>query len=222
MTQDLLHSFPGQAADEPVFIFVRPYPIAFIPTALIFVFVFVLSLIAQFLLRSHQLIDFENFTANVGIMLLGVFQLITLIVFFVAVFDFYFDIVIVTDRRLVDIDQEQLFFRRISELSLEDIEDVSSQVKGLFATVFDYGLIEIQTAGARENFYMHNIHFPREVTALILDLKHQAEQNVPHGSRVPHSGAIAIINNKILHSTEELKAVGAMPPSSPIPPNAPQ
>lgn len=210
--QDFLHSFPTQEQNEPVFIFARPYWIAFVPTALIFIFILLFSFLAQIALVTSFVMELSPDFILGSLLFLGIFQLITLVVFTVAIFDFYFDLIIVTDRRLVDINQEQLFQRRISELTLSDIQDASSETKGIFPTIFGYGTIEIQTAGARDNFCMRNLRYPYELRALILDLAEQAHEGKPEGTRWPETKTVAVINNRILHTPQELEDFGAILP----------
>lgn len=210
MTSDLLHAFPGQLPDEPVFVFARPYPLAFLPTASIFALLFALTIGGQISLASG-FFALPADAVNAGLAILGAFQLFVIIVFFIAVFDFYFDIIIVTSRRLVDIDQEQLFFRRINELGIDGVEDVSSQQKGFLQTVFNYGMVEIQTAGTRPNFLVQNIYRPREVTAIILNLSEQAKSEVAAPARFPKSQVVGVINNQMAADVTELTALGAYP-----------
>lgn len=210
---DLLHSFPGQEANEPVFVFARPFPLAYIGTAIIFIIVFAASLLAQYGLVNNGFGNLDLESVRAGVLLLGIFQLIALTVFFVSVFDFYYDILIVTDRRLVDIDQQQLFYRQISQLSLEDVEDVTSIVKGMFPTFFNYGTVRIQTAGEKENFVVEHVRHPREIATIILDLSQQAKEGINETNRYPESKVLAVINNNAITSIEELKETGAILPS---------
>lgn len=208
---DLTHAFPGQEVHEPVFVFARPYPIAFIPTALVFLLVFAFAIFGQFVLLS----GFGGLSVaavNGGILFLGFFQLTVLVVFLVVILDFYFDILIVTDRRLVDIDQEALFFRKISELSLTDVQDVSSTVQKFVATVFNFGLVDVQTAGTQRHFLAENLLHPREIAVIILDLADQATKGVPELERFPQSHIIAVINNDLITTIDGLQGRGAILP----------
>jgi hypothetical protein len=213
MINDLRHSFPGQETNEPVFVFARPFFIAFLPTAAIFFILMLVSFLAQAYVSTTSF--FANFGPNFNefaVIFLGVFELFGLLVFLVAILDFYFDLLIVTDRRLVDIDQEQLFYRRVSELSLEEIEDVTSEIKGFLPTIFNYGTVIVETAGARTDFVINNIRNPREVSVIILDLKAQAKANVPEGDRHPDGNVMGVINQQLMHSTADLQAAGALLP----------
>lgn len=210
---NLRNSFPGQERDEAVFVFARPYWVAFVPTALIFVFLFIVTLFGQIALANNWLIELNEVSINTGILFLGIFQLLTLIVFLVAIFDFYFDILIVTDRRLVDIDQEQLFFRRINELSLADVEDASSIIKGIFPTIFGYGNLEIQTAGTKDNFSVCNVLHPYELRSLILELAEQAHAGTNQAKRFPDGKTVGVINNQLITSPQQLQETGALLPN---------
>jgi hypothetical protein len=210
---DLLHSFPGQEANEPVYVFARSYPIGMIPTFLIYAIVEIVSLIGQILIRG---VDFSQSFPNLGnymIMGIGIFQLLALIIFLIEVMDFYFDIVIVSDRRFVDIEQEQLFYRKISELSLEDVEDVSSVINGFFPTFFNYGTVQVQTAGEKEMFIMHNVRYPREITAITLNLSEQAKKKRLSQERFPETEVIGVINSTRLYTAQDLKNAGAILPA---------
>jgi hypothetical protein len=207
---DLRHSFPSQEKDEAVFVFARPYWFAFLPTLFIFIFLFTLSAIGQIFITGAS--GITAFTMNMVIILIGIFQLMALVVFLVAVLDYYFDVLIVTDRRVVDIDQEQLFYRKISELNLRDIEDTSFSRQGFFQTLLNYGTISIQTAGEKSNFTINNIKFPSEIATIISDLADQAKDDVPDSERFPEIEVIGVIEGILITDPNDLVIKGAMLP----------
>jgi len=59
---------------------------------------------------------------------------------------------LVTDRSLVQIMQKTLFIRKVSRLSMSNVEDVSEEQRGILASIFNYGTLTVQTAGTMENF----------------------------------------------------------------------
>jgi hypothetical protein len=83
---------------------------------------------------------------------------------------YYLNIQIVTNIRIVDIDQYSLFHRTISELHINQIEDVTSETKGVIATIFQFGYVFVQTAGTRERFEFDRVARPEEIEKLILEL----------------------------------------------------
>lgn len=207
----LRHSFPSQERNEAVFVFARPYWFAFLPSILIFILVFSGAAAGQ-AYAATQPGGLSPFTANIIVLGLGIFLLIVLTVFVVAVLDYYFDIIVVTDRRLVDIDQEQLFYRKISELNLRDVQDVSFDRSGFFQTFLNYGSITIQTAGERMNFTLNNLRHPSEIAGIISDLADQAKSDIKPEDRFPETHVIGVIEGELITDPEKLVVVGAMLP----------
>ncbi len=83
--------------------------------------------------------------------------------------DYYLDIWIVTDRRIVNIDQKGLFSREVSTLRMERIQDVTLEVHGIVATVLGFGNVHVQTAGESEEFLIKGINNPERVKRKILE-----------------------------------------------------
>lgn len=83
--------------------------------------------------------------------------------------DHYLDLWVVTDRRIISIDQKSLFVRSVGSFRLERLQDMNIEIPGLLATIFDYGHIQAQTAsGSEDEFSVHNLPKPREIKAIIL------------------------------------------------------
>lgn len=84
--------------------------------------------------------------------------------------DYYLDIWVVTDRRIISIDQRGLFVRSVGSFRLERLQDMNIVIPGFLATMLDYGHIEAQTAsGAEEEFQVRFLPHPREIKSLILE-----------------------------------------------------
>jgi len=58
----------------------------------------------------------------------------------------------------------------VSELHLNQIQDVTSETRGVAATFLSYGDVYIQTAGTRERFNFKGINNPDEVKEKITNL----------------------------------------------------
>lgn len=104
------------------------------------------------------------------VLLAGVYLLSVTLFFFAYFIDFYLDVLFVTNDRLVDMEQCNLFARTVSEIDLYRIQDITSEVKGVFAHLFDYGTITIQSAGTAPKFKIQNIPNPHKLRQQILDL----------------------------------------------------
>ncbi len=206
---------PNQDPDESIFIFVRPYFLAFLPwlgLGLALVIIGLAMLIVTML-------NFPDLAApGIGhevLVVIASTYFLTLIPFFtVAFLDYYFDIQIVSDHRLVDINQSGLFRRSVNELDLEEIEDVSSSTKGILSSIFDFGTVEVETAGPIEKFIFPNVKHPGEIAEIILDLSKQAKdmRGQTHKELTPHTPVKGVIDNTLYTNVQDLAKVGVMAP----------
>lgn len=77
----------------------------------------------------------------------------------------------VTDHNIVQVVQKGMLMRKISQLSLANVEDVTSEQKGAFANMYNYGTLVIETAGEQANFNFNFCPNPHRVAKIILDAK---------------------------------------------------
>jgi len=78
---------------------------------------------------------------------------------------------IITNFKVIDIDQRRLFDRRVSEIPFEKIKDISYRTKGIISTIFQLGEIEILTSDSKLSFVLKKIYRPQEVQQLITNLQ---------------------------------------------------
>ena len=97
---------------------------------------------------------------------------------FLVWIDYYFDIWIITDERIINIEQKGLFMRQISEADYTKIQDVTAQIEGFLPTVINYGDVYIQTAAEKERFVFRTISRPYQIEDLLMQLarKKKAKQ----------------------------------------------
>ena len=82
---------------------------------------------------------------------------------------YYLDVWIVTDRRIIHIDQVSLFNREVTTLRMERVQDVTTEVRGILATLLRFGSLRVQTAGALDEYtVMHGMPRPESVKRAIL------------------------------------------------------
>lgn len=99
---------------------------------------------------------------------LSLYYLFMLLAYFHSFVDYHLDIWVVTDQRIVAIEQEGLFRRVTSELNIMNVQDVTSEVHGKLETFLNFGNVHIQTAGQRERFVFENVPSPADVAKIIL------------------------------------------------------
>lgn len=90
---------------------------------------------------------------------------------FIIWVDFYFDVWIITNERIVNIEQKALFVRTISELKFDKIQDTSVEIIGLIPTILNFGDVYVQTAGTTERFLFRKISDPQKIKSLIMNMQ---------------------------------------------------
>ncbi len=81
--------------------------------------------------------------------------------------DWFFNIYIVTNERLVDIDFLHLLYKHFTQAEIYRIQEISFTTGGIIATFFNYGTVFIQTAGDMPNIEFANVPFPERVVQII-------------------------------------------------------
>ncbi|MCL5775293.1 MAG: PH domain-containing protein [Patescibacteria group bacterium] len=169
--------FPSQQEEEKVFLVIREHWFHLFLKIVVWL-MFVAALLA-FNKYTPEYVPalLEGTMGAVTRLFTQVYTLFLTLSIFVIWLSYYLNMQIITDRRIVDVDQAGLFSHTVSELHIENIEDVTSETKGLFGTLFNYGMVYVQTAASVERFEFDNVPNPAAIEKLILDLY---EKN-PHG-----------------------------------------
>jgi len=180
-------NFPGQHDNEKVILFLRRHWFIFLLNILI-VIVSLLGLVLVFVFLTLLSSDFSQ-SDYYGLLLFAesIGTLFIWNLFFILWIDFYLDAWIVTNERIINIDQKGFFNRDISELKLTKIQDVTSEIVGVIPTVLGYGNIYVQTAAEIERFTFFQIPNPNEVKNIIVQLqekeRHQEEREMGQAIR---------------------------------------
>jgi len=95
------------------------------------------------------------------------------VLFFTQFIDYYLDLWVVTNDRIIDIEQFGLFSRITSELDLFRIQDVSSDITGLFSTMFNYGDVIVKTASNNQSIIFRNVSDPNTIRENLIKLSHE-------------------------------------------------
>ncbi len=90
-------------------------------------------------------------------------MLVVWIAFFIAWTRYYLDVVVLTTKRLIYVEQLGLFAREISELRIENIQDMRVEIVGLVPSLLGYGNLYIQTAGEQKEFSILTIPNPGDL-----------------------------------------------------------
>lgn len=161
-------TFENQDADEEIVLLVRRDLITNVPwTFVALILIFIPVLISMF---SFLFTPFFNFSSTV--------QLIGTLFYYTIIFGFilieftlwYFNIGLVTTKRIVDFNVYGILSKQISETKLNLVEDVTYTQVGSIRTIFNYGDVHIQTAGNSPNFEFDRAPEPARIVRVIADM----------------------------------------------------
>lgn len=155
-----------------------------LPIILIGIVPFILAIIiSPFITAAPALVTF--FTS--------VWLLVVWAMVFTVWTNYYLDIWIVTDKRIVNINQIHLFRREVSTLRIERVQDIKVETHGFFASLLNFGNLQVQTAGPEAAFYLiEGIPHASQVRNAILErvdmvtehkseLEYNTEERPPQG-----------------------------------------
>lgn len=165
--------FPGQQDNEEILLVIRQHWMVFVSRLILwFLFVVILMGIDYFIPRYAPVLLTPPYGEIIALIknIYLMFLLLGLLMMWVI---YYLNLQIVTNERVVDVDQHSLLHHKISEVYLSRVQDVTAEIKGLLPTFFNYGNVHIQTAGETERFVFSRIPNPAAVAKLISDLYEQ-------------------------------------------------
>jgi len=167
--------FETRDKGEKVVLLLRRHPI----TNLRWIFLTILMFLAPLLLTSFPIIDFlpSNFRF---VAVLG-WYMITFAFAFENFLDWFFNVDMITDERIVDIDFVNLIYKEISDANIDKIQDVTVKVGGVIPTMFDYGDVYIQTASEKPRFEFLSIPKPEDVAKILQELRNEEKQEELEG-----------------------------------------
>jgi hypothetical protein len=97
-----------------------------------------------------------------------------------ALYVYLHNYLVITNLHLIKVQQTGLFARQTSELRFGNIEDVRGGRRGILGTLLDFGDIEVQTAGAAENFLFRTVDHPQIVADHLLQFQDELRAAAAH------------------------------------------
>ena len=162
----------GQDPDEKILLLLRAHPI----TNLSWILLTLLTLSLPFMIPKFLPflgIQLNSIPYSYWLVFLIMDFLLALAIIFEGFLYWYFNVYIVTTKNIVDVDFHSILFKNIDVAPLRNIEDTSSSMGGILNSIFHYGHVFIQTAGASKNIDLHSVPRPHHVADFILDEAHK-------------------------------------------------
>ncbi|MEK7642776.1 MAG: PH domain-containing protein [Patescibacteria group bacterium] len=125
----------------------------------------------------------DGFIGGYGLFAYFLWVLVLWVIFFIEWTDYYLDVWILTNKRIVDIEQRGFFHRHVTSFRYEQIQDITVNTKGLIATFFKFGTLHIHTAGStsgtteHDDIIIDHAANPEEIRTLVAK---EQEKNYMH------------------------------------------
>jgi hypothetical protein len=166
---------PSPLPDEKIIFYLRRHWFIFARQVCLYVILLTAPVIAaplvlKFLPSLWDRLFNGALTEVLATLAISLYFLAVWLFFWNAWVDYYLDVWLVTNERVVLLEQRGLFNRTVAELRLSRVQDVAAQTKGLASTIFNFGEVRVQTAGEQNNFVFHQVAQPYEVAEKVMRL----------------------------------------------------
>lgn len=158
-------TFETQDPQEEILLILRAHWLTNIP----WLIVATLLSLAPLLLTYFPLLS--GFPARYQTIAVVIWYLVVLMYVFEKFLTWFFNLCIVTDERIVDVDFHNLTSRRIADAELDKIQDVTFTNTGVVGTIFNFGNVLVQTAAEMTEFIFENVPGPARVAEILQQLR---------------------------------------------------
>lgn len=162
-------NFVAADSNEKVVLLLRKHPITNIP----WILTALLMAIAPLILDTLPL--FDAIPLNIRLIASLFWYLITLAFILEEFLAWFFNVYIVTDERVFDVDFVNLIYREITDANIDQIQDVTTKIGGVIPTIFNYGEVVIQTAAEIPQIEFQAVPRPDTVAQVLRELRVQEE-----------------------------------------------
>lgn len=166
-----LYSLIQKRVDEEIVLLLRRHTLVYFPVIIFFICMQIIPIGGYLFFKTFMPDMLTNELSKVIFyMVASLLMLSGWLQLFAQFVDYYLDVWVVTTKRIVNIEQNGLFGRTISELELTQVQDVTSEVNGFIPSMFGYGFVYIQTAGEKLHFVFEQVPHPDAIRKTIIEL----------------------------------------------------
>ncbi|KKP61720.1 MAG: hypothetical protein US48_C0009G0001 [Candidatus Levybacteria bacterium GW2011_GWA2_37_36] len=152
--------FDTQEDGEKIYLLLRSHPFTQLRWVLTSILFFILFFVFNFFPQSFF---------NLGqILIINLFFIVFILSYiWFNILNWYFNVGIITNKRVIDIDFYAVLYKEITNAQLGRIEDTTVKSGGYIESFFDYGSIFVQTAGTEANVEFINVPHPSDAVQII-------------------------------------------------------
>jgi len=177
-------------AGEKVVLSLRKHPLILVGKLIPFAFLdylpYLLVQMSEYLREMNpttmvNLADALSFDSPWMRFIVGIYWLFIWMGAFGVFTDYFLDRWVVTNERIIDVNQKSFWSRQVASLFLHRVQNVETDVSGFFHTIFGFGTVSVESAGAEVNrIRMTGLSRPEHVRDVILReaARHETERPI--------------------------------------------
>lgn len=166
-----LKYLPHREKNEKIIFFLHRHQYVLFRIVIVYLIMAAVPIAAYFFINKEFPDSLNNEVISVMLSLfIFTYYLYWWLLFYHSFLDYFLDVWIVTNRRVINIEQKGLFNRVIAEHKLFRIQDVMSEQKGVLPTFLNYGEVHVQTAGSEKIVIFEQVPRPHHVAREIIKL----------------------------------------------------
>jgi membrane protein YdbS with pleckstrin-like domain len=124
---------------------------------------------------------FNFFPLRFQVMLTVMWYLLTIAFVFEQFLSWYYNVYLITDERVVDVDFHSLLYKEVSETKIDNIQDFTFVMGGLWRSMLNFGTVYIQTAAEKLQFDFDDVPHPDRVAKVLNELILEEEKEKLEG-----------------------------------------
>lgn len=162
-------NFVAADKEEKIVLLLRRHPI----TNVRWVLMAIVMMLAPFFLSFLPVL--ESVPESYQLIIVMSWYLITTAFVIEEFLAWYFNVNVITDERVFDVDFVNLVYREITDANIDQIQDVTVSVGGALRTMFNYGNVVIQTASEIPQIEFVAVPKPDTVAQILRKLRVEEE-----------------------------------------------
>ncbi len=160
--------FFDKTEDEEALVVLRRHPLVKIPPLILFLAMF---LVASLTVSFGWL---DSLSSGLRTMTVYGWLVLAFLIGWSAFLNWYFNVSIISNKRIINVDFHDLIYREVSDANLDKIQDVTHNMGGLLGIIFNFGNVYVQTAGSKPQIEFLKVPRPAEVASTLRKLREVA------------------------------------------------
>lgn len=169
-------SLEGKNITTNIRLFVRRHIVTNLPWIVTTIVLLLIPFLLQIIVSLSGM-SFATLPGNFVTVFLLMYYLITLIYAFISFLDWFYNIILITNTEIIDVDYSDVVYHNVAATKVSLIEDVNYTQLGFIRGLFNFGDLFVQTAGGHENIEALAIPQPAKITRIVLDFIGKGEHS---------------------------------------------